>query len=514
MRTMGMTGFASIRPRIWSGMVAGIALVGALAGPSAAYADDTRQAARDLGTNPVQVKVNDTVGQADIFDYFRFQLAETRAVNVELFGLTTQTQLYLLGPNGEVIAGKQGFSGGGTAIREDLAAGTYFLLVNANAGQGSYELRLGTFIPYSGSRTEDLGALDGMGGLNNTKIANGNVGPDRSVDFWFTLPDTREVRVDARIATGGALFDANSRVLSVLQNGQLARTLEGGRYFVRLFPNQQQTIPYRLLIQAQAPNTNDTAGNLPALARHLGVVGNPPVAVDEFVGRFDFDDYYRVSVPPGSMLNFQLTQRGENANVWIYNAAGVELAQFTNPGPANEMGSVDAPNGGDFLIRVGIATRRAYPNGFWENSNYRLLVGSLPVRGQLSPAPKPVPPPSADSRGLPMPLRPNAAYGDTVGATDPVDWWEVLWTPAPGVNYRNITLSLAGQSDGLVLTLYRQISPNAPLEFVARSSTPGTSETIRTTFDAYDPGGNRYQYLVTVTGSSGPIAYTLTLSDS
>lgn len=493
--------------------LSGGVLLGGLGG-SAAFADDTRQAARDLGTNPVDVRVNDVVGQNDVFDYFRFQLTETRGVSVELSGLTTQTQLYLLASNGGVIAGKQGAGGGATAIREDLAAGTYFLLVNANAGQGAYELKLASFIPYTGSQTVDLGLLDGMGGLNNTKSANGNVSPGMSVDLGFTLPDAREVRVDARIATGGALFDANNVFLSVLQNGQLARTLGGGRYFVRLFGNGQQPIPFSVLIQAAPPNPNDTAGNLPALARSLGVVGNPPVEVAEFVGRFDFDDYYRVTVPPGSMLNFQLAQVGENANVWIYNAAGAELAQFTNPGPANEMGSVNAPNGGDFLIRVGIATRRAYANGFWENSSYRLLVGSLTVGGQRSPAPQqPAPPPSADSRGLPLPLRPNAAYGETVGTGDPVDWWEVLSNPAPGVNSRTLKLALVGSSDGLVLTLYRQISANAPLEFVARASTPGTSESIRTTVDAFDPGGNRYQYLVTVTNSSGPVSYTLTLTD-
>ncbi len=333
-----------------------------------------------LGTNPAGVTLNDMVGVSDTYDYFSFSLNETRSTTVELSGLTGNADVYLWGDNGTWVMSNSA----GTAdenINRQLRPGNYTMLIYAWAGTVNYRLSVNS-VGQPVGRTEQLGLIDGMRGSTNTNRAlQGNIGAnERWVDYVFELPDTRDVRISVQSTTGAAVSPLTTpqRWLVADQQGLIATRMSGGEHFVRIFGSPGQVVPFSLSISAATPDTGDNAGNTFASANNLGTVGNPPAPRSDYVGRWDFDDFYVFNAPPGSVVNADLVHTsGSGADIYLYDVNGSYVTHSANPGTAYDTLSVNSPQGGTYYLRVATATRSG-PN--WENAQYTVRAGTVPLR--------------------------------------------------------------------------------------------------------------------------------------
>jgi trimeric autotransporter adhesin len=109
-------------------------------------ADDTLATARliTLGTTP-QI-FNDSIGNGDLNDYYRFTLTESRSFQLGLSGLSSDADVQLLNSSGVSIGSSSNSGTSSEAIDQQLTAGTYYIRVYPYSGATNYSLSLSTSI--------------------------------------------------------------------------------------------------------------------------------------------------------------------------------------------------------------------------------------------------------------------------------------------------------------------------------------------------------------------------------
>jgi len=96
----------------------------------------------------------------------------------------------------------------------------------------------------------------------------------------------------------------------------------------------------------------DSAGPDVATARRLGTIGAGMVKVaEDYIGELDRNDYYRIDLATLLRLNIKLYNLTGNADLQLYNSAGVRLAYAHNTGAAGESITTDLA-AGTYYIRV------------------------------------------------------------------------------------------------------------------------------------------------------------------
>ena len=481
--------------------------------------DNSQANATPLGNNPNAVSRNGMVGSADTMDFYRFSLSESRGMDVRLTNLTGNADLYVYGDNGAYFYSN---NSGNTSesISKTLRSGTYYVFVYGWAGTVNYQLTVNAQ-GQSTSRSLDLGRIDGMGGINSTKTVSGSVGANEGwVDYKFTLPGSRNVTVNAQIASGAALSpDRTPNNWNVANNrGVIQKSLGQGRYLVRLFGRRGQTTPYTLAVMASPINTNDTAGNSHNAARDIGVVRNPPTAVNEYVGQHDFDDFYKIQAPTGSVVNVDLRHRtGSGADIYLYNAQKQLLTYSNKRGSSYDSLSYNALRGGIFYVQVRTATTSG-PN--WQDAQYTVRMGTMPMSvprsGGSSGGSSRGPdgnndinsPGNFGSGSLVEGQRPLLAQGNIGGPNDTVDHL-VLNVYCNNANSRpRITV---GSTSPVLIDLDRIKGINGlrvdnPMALGVQTSPP---------ISDYKTGNRRFEYRFTITpqaGSIGATNYTISVS--
>ncbi len=114
-------------------------------------AGNTLNTARNIGSLSSAQSFSDFVGSADPSDFYRFSLSNTSNFSANLSGLSADADIYLLQDTngngaidpGEVLAASVHAGTSPEAITfNNLAAGTYAILVNQYSGDTNYDLRL------------------------------------------------------------------------------------------------------------------------------------------------------------------------------------------------------------------------------------------------------------------------------------------------------------------------------------------------------------------------------------
>lgn len=236
-------------------------------------AGNTLPTARDLGALAGTVIPKDYVGKADSTDIYKFTLNDISNLQVNVRGLSTNTQIDLIRDingnglidNNEVIASDTNFSSNFlSSITQDLPSGNYFIKVAPRSSSQStlYELTV-VATPFGGTLSPDPGntiptARD-LGVLNGTFTAKENVGIVDPIDFYkFTLNSakTLQARVTAtsantqidliRDTNGNGLIDNNEIIesdtnLSSNYLSNFTEDLAAGTYFFRVIPRSSST---------------------------------------------------------------------------------------------------------------------------------------------------------------------------------------------------------------------------------------------------------------------------------
>ncbi len=345
-----------------------------------ASADNTAATARDLGTDPSQFVTREVVGAADSSDNYKFTLSGPRSVQITLSELSGDADIYLMGDNGVWLSSTKRGYGLSERIRKDLAAGNYRLMVYGWAGSVNHKLQVNSWSPQPAATIKNfLPDLDGMNGNNSSVKASGTIAPTTAyIDYHFTIPERRIINVRGTgSVAAGVTPDTTPNRWTMLQNNQVRDLrLQRGRYLLRVFRNPNSSQSFSFEITARPYDSRDTAGYTTGNARNLGRVGNPPVEIKEYVGRDDFDDYYRVNLAPNSQLNVALTHtRGEGADIRVLDSLGRVVAQSNNNGNAAENIRTDSAAGGVHYVHV----KTDYRPPLQKDAHYKMLVGTVPM---------------------------------------------------------------------------------------------------------------------------------------
>ncbi|ELR97422.1 PPC domain-containing protein [Gloeocapsa sp. PCC 73106] len=105
--------------------------------------DNSRGAARNIGTLSGTRTFSDFVGSTDINDYYRFSLGSTRNFRLGLSGMTADGDVQLLNSSGGVISSSALGGSSSESISTTLGAGTYYVRVYPFGGANTnYNLSL------------------------------------------------------------------------------------------------------------------------------------------------------------------------------------------------------------------------------------------------------------------------------------------------------------------------------------------------------------------------------------
>lgn len=105
-------------------------------------AGNTLSSALDIGVLNSSQTFNDFVGSSDNNDYYRFTLSTAANFNLSLTGLSSDADVQLLNSSGGVLASSEAGSTISEAIRQVLAAGSYYIRVFPYTGSTNYTLTL------------------------------------------------------------------------------------------------------------------------------------------------------------------------------------------------------------------------------------------------------------------------------------------------------------------------------------------------------------------------------------
>ncbi|MEB3180952.1 MAG: PPC domain-containing protein [Nostocaceae cyanobacterium] len=448
--------------------------------------DNTLGTAANLGVlNGSRSFTNQFVGTTDSNDYYRFTLAQTSNVNVNLTGLSRTVKVELIydsNANGRYDENNYeqlsyDYSSSSTSINSALGAGTYFLRVFSSSNANTnYNLGL-TATPTPATTPRDPGntlttAVD-IGTVSSTPTSFRDfVGSaDRDDYYRFTLAQTSNVNVNLTglsgtvqveliyDSNGNGQYDSGESVYSTYSSSSTSinSPLAAGTYFLRVFSYSNANTNYNLgLTATPAPATTPRdPGNTLTTALDIGTVSSTPTSFRDFVGSADRDDYYRFSL--GSTSNVNLSVTGVTNDVrlaLIYDINGngeydeySEQVYYSN-------------NSGDELISqtlgAGTYLARVYTYSSSSNTNYTLGVSATP---NLPTTPRD--PGNTLGEALDIGILTGARiFRDFVGVTDRNDYYRFTL-----LSNRNFSLSLTGLTDDADVELIQDIDNDGRVDY-------------------------------------------------
>ncbi|MBI3707629.1 MAG: pre-peptidase C-terminal domain-containing protein, partial [Proteobacteria bacterium] len=313
-------------------------------------ADNTRDGARDLGTIDTRNTQDllDFVGRSDPVDFYRFTLGDGTILSLRLSGLDANADLQLLNAQGAVLASSQHGGTDDDAIERSLAAGDYFVRVNAAAGlDTSYHLLVsGTTIASDGagnSRDEarQVGTLDAR-----TRPFNDFISGAIDTNDFYRVTVNGASAFSARLSGLSAnadiqLQDGQGRVIASSQHAgtddeSIALGLIAGDYFLRVFPAGSAETNYRLEMSG-ALIANDAAGNDRDTALFVGTLDSRLRSFNDFVSNtLDHDDFYPFTLIGAAAVTLRASNLSADATLQLQDAQGRVIVTSNQPQTSDE----------------------------------------------------------------------------------------------------------------------------------------------------------------------------------
>ena len=184
-----------------------------------------------------------TVDASNAADHYRFTLTGTRTMRFALPSLSANADLRLEDADGRRLRSSTLSGTSVDAIVHTLAAGTYYIRVEARETGTVIRYRLGYRVQSrpDGWTRETAFDLGNVGGVRTTRRRSGTVDASNDTDYYrFTLTGTRTMRFELRNLSANAdlrLEDANGRwlggsSLSGTSVDAISRTFGAGTYYI------------------------------------------------------------------------------------------------------------------------------------------------------------------------------------------------------------------------------------------------------------------------------------------
>ncbi len=217
----------------------------------------TLPTATDLGTLYGQVQKNDSVGAADVYDYYKVNMAYTGKLTARLTNLTANANLRIIkdaNNNGVIDAGEvKGTSANAGTNNEQLilapvGPGAFFVEVKRIAGAPAYKLTVKT--DYAG---QTFAGSHNLGTFTGTKTRKDRVDTEDTVDFYKVVLTSTKTISATMTGTGDAhlelskdmdndgIYDDGQDFIHRSNNAGTSNenlgsfTLGPGTYFIRVF---------------------------------------------------------------------------------------------------------------------------------------------------------------------------------------------------------------------------------------------------------------------------------------
>ncbi|MBD2413823.1 hypothetical protein FACHB389_24300 [Nostoc calcicola FACHB-389] len=331
-------------------------------------AGNTLDTARNIGAIATTTQsYNNFVGDfnglsQDNYDYYRLQLTQNSTLNLNLSELTSDANLYLYTIGGDYITASAASGTTNESIIRNLAAGTYYVLVQ-KSGSGGTNYKLQTSATALGAIPVDsagnaIETARNIGTINTTAQSfNDFVG-----DFNGLAQDNRDYyRLEItqnstlNLSLTGLSSDANLYLYNSVgsyitgasnsgtANESIISNLVAGTYYVLVEKSGTGGTTYSLQTSATALGAIpvDNAGSTIETARSVGLINTTVQTFSDFVGDFnglsqDNQDYYRIQLSQNSVLNLGLSGLSSDANLYLYNSVGNYLTGSSASGTASE----------------------------------------------------------------------------------------------------------------------------------------------------------------------------------
>ncbi|NJN12549.1 MAG: hypothetical protein HC815_33155 [Richelia sp. RM1_1_1] len=328
-------------------------------------AGENRDKAYYLGTlNSDGITVNDFIGDFnglvdDIYDYYKFDLAENSTVNLKLSKLSANATLFLYNSDGSrILESSNNLDNDDEVITRNLKAGSYYInVIDSSSGAGTnYKLEasatsLGaTPVDIAGENIDkayDLGALNSDGVTVNDFIGDFNGLVDDNNDYYkFELTENSTVNLKLSELSANAalyLYDSDgSRTLESSNNSEnddeiITRNLKAGNYYIRVIDSSSGAgTTYKLEASANPTQIDDS--NQFDTATDIGTLSATALTINDSVGNNNSSDYYKFELAENSTVNLKLSELSANATLYLYNSDGSrELIRSSNSDNANEI---------------------------------------------------------------------------------------------------------------------------------------------------------------------------------
>ncbi|HMX16158.1 MAG TPA: Calx-beta domain-containing protein, partial [Rhodocyclaceae bacterium] len=327
--------------------------------------------------------LNGSISSIDPNDYFKVVLPTAANLTVHLYGMAGgDANLRLVRPGGVPLGVSSNPGDQDDLLRfagtNTLAAGTYFVHVQAAAGDTDYRLFLDAgpasavppYLLITSSAAERLEGNTGATPFVFTVMRGGNVASASSVG-WVVQGSTAGAAtaaagsdfVGGNLPSGTVAFAPGVSVMLLTINvaGDTTDHVDEG-FAVVLTTAVNGTIVSTGDVEAVirdddldpdfGANTIAGIGTGSFTASDLGYVGHVPVAMFGQVGLTDPNDYYRIRLAGDADLVIQLQGMLGDANVDLLDASGNLLASSTNPGRNNERIVFTGATAGTYLVRA------------------------------------------------------------------------------------------------------------------------------------------------------------------
>ncbi|MFN6540285.1 MAG: pre-peptidase C-terminal domain-containing protein [Nostoc sp. EkiNYC01] len=331
-------------------------------------AGNTLDTARNIGAIATTTQsYNNFVGDfnglsQDNYDYYRLQLTQNSTLNLNLSELTSDANLYLYTIGGDYITASAASGTTNESIIRNLAAGTYYVLVQ-KSGSGGTNYKLQTSATALGAIPVDsagnaIETARNIGTINTTAQSfsdfvgdfNGLAQDNRD---YYRLEITQNSTLNLSLT--GLSSDANLYLYNnvgsyitaasnpATANESIIRNLIAGTYYVVVEKSGIGGTTYSLQTSATALGAIpvDNAGSTIETARSVGLINTTVQTFSDFVGDFnglsqDNQDYYQIQLSQNSVLNLGLTGLSSDANLYLYNSVGNYLTGSSASGTASE----------------------------------------------------------------------------------------------------------------------------------------------------------------------------------
>jgi hypothetical protein len=372
----------------------------------------------------------------ELEDYYKLQIDKDSSLSLKLTGMSANANLFLYNSDKGLVESSQTLKTADEKILSNLTPGTYYIEV-AGVGniQTTYNLEVATTtLPNNGAGNNPDNSKD-LGAITTPQTVSDWVGDIDNSDYYqLSLPQVSTLELNlTNTKTNLSLYDnKGSAINSDYQTGKLVSNLQAGTYYVEVAPDYNvSSANYDL--QVSATPRVDTAGNTINTAQDIGTLGATAVTKTDWVGDIDTEDYYKFSLTGNSTLNLNLSGLTQNANLYLMDSNGYEIAYSYQAGTTDESILKNLTTG-TYYVRVD-----NYYTG--EDTNYNLQLSATAI---------------ADGAGNDINTAKDLGavssvqnFTDWVGSLDQSDYYKLSLT-----QNSNLKLDLTGLSGDAVLYLH------------------------------------------------------------